>query len=108
MGCRGNIQIQFSNNKSIYFYTHWRGSAIKEIVQCALRRRVRWGDEAYLARIIFCELVKGYESEETGYGITPYIADNENPIVKVSPHTQTVHVGRKAYTFEEFINKEDI
>lgn len=55
----------------------------------------------------FCELVKGQESEETGYGIAPYLMDNEHPIVKVTPHTQTVRIGRKSYTFEEFINMEE-
>lgn len=108
MGCRGNIQIQFSNKRSIYFYTHWRGNSIREVVQSALRRRGRWWDEAYLARMIFCELVKGQESEETGYGIAPYVMDNEHPIVKVTPHTLTVRIGRKSYTFEEFINMEEI
>lgn len=106
MGCRGNIQIQFSNKKSIYFYTHWRGDSIREVVQAALRRRQRWGDESYLARMIFCELVKGHESEESGYGIAPYIPDNEHPIVKVIPRTQTVMIGRKSYTFEAFINED--
>ncbi len=108
MGCRGNIQIQFSDKKSIYFYTHWRGGSIKQVVQAALCRRQRWEDEAYLARIIFCELVKGHESEETGYGIALYVMDNEHPIVKVIPSTRTVRIGRKSYTFEEFINMEDI
>lgn len=79
MGDRGNIIIRYSNGKDIYFYTHWRGSEMRGILASALARGTdRWSDESYLARIIFCELVKGQEMDTTGFGIAPYEIDNEH------------------------------
>lgn len=96
MGDRGNIEVIYETkegNSSIFFYTHWSGSYIKEVVYNALSERERWDDPAYLARIIFCKLVKGDEDGSTGYGIAPYICDNEHPIVKVDTERRTVSIG---------------
>lgn len=93
MGDRGNIIIEKStgNPHPIYFYTHWSGSGIKETLQSALKRgQRRWTDGAYLARIIFCELVKGHEMDETGFGISTGQCDNERNFLCVDVDDQKV------------------
>ena len=66
MGDRAQVLIK---DTGVYLYTHWNGSLLKEHVKTALSRKQRWDDPEYLARIIFCEMVKGKEDKETGYGI---------------------------------------
>lgn len=101
MGDRGNILIG-----GVYLYTHWDGSDIKRILQRALKRESRWQDQAYLTRIIFCEMI-GTEQElknDIGYGIATYEPDNEHPILEVNTDDQTVKEGDKVWTFGQFIN----
>lgn len=115
MGDRGNIRL-VSSDGEVWFYSHWSGSDLPHIVQRALARRQRWGDDPYLNRIIFCELVKGHEADETGFGISTAVCDNSHPIVVVdhvkqrvafSSDTETGKVNEKnciiAWTFEEYI-----
>lgn len=92
-----------SFTSDIYFYTHWSGSNVKQTVQRALGRKQRWSDGSYLARIIFCELVKGNEGEETGFGISSVECDNEHPIVYVNVKEQTVTVDGQKFTFHQFV-----
>lgn len=101
MGDRGNIAIE-EDGKRIYFYSHWSGSELPEIVRRAIARKWRWDDPPYLARIIFCELVKGNEGEETGYGISLGICDNSHPIIVVDMNKQSVTLdGGEAKGFKE-------
>lgn len=77
MGNRGNVTIR-ANGKDVWFYTHWRGSDLGEIIKAALAKRERWNDAPYLARIIFCELIYGEpEHATTGFGISAEPGDNE-------------------------------
>jgi hypothetical protein len=98
MGDRGNIKIG-----GVYLYTHWGGSEIKQTLQKALKKKWRWDDESYLARIIFCEMIRGEESGETGFGISTGIVDNEYDILEVDVANQTVQEGKRKWSFEEFI-----
>jgi hypothetical protein len=96
MGDRGNIAVlQHGDSKDapeqVWFYTHWSGSEIEQTLRTALARRQRWSDESYLARIIFCELVKGSENEETGFGISTGLSDNEYPILVCDVPNQRVY-----------------
>ena len=109
MGDRANILIGSSNNdefRGVYLYTHWAGTELPETLQSALRRGERWDDEQYLARIVFCEMVKGNESGETGYGISVSLGDGGGRILRVDTTSQTVmHVQSwKALTFDEYCN----
>lgn len=70
MGNRGNITVRTANSPDVHLYTHWRGSELPHILSSALARKQRWNDAPYLARIIFCEMIEGEESEETGFGIS--------------------------------------
>lgn len=88
MGDRSNIVIQDGEDR-IYLYSHWRGqSAISAAVHGLRSGRV--GDPAYLARIIFSNLVKNDLAEETGYGISTRIQDNEHPIFVIDGDTGNV------------------
>lgn len=105
MGERGNIHLI---QEDIWFYTHWRGYMTDEIVAMALDRgRGRWTDPTYLNRIIFCQLVKGREMEDTGFGIARSRTDWNYDDTVVNTATLTVGgVPFKAYadSFVEFSN----
>lgn len=103
MGDRGNIVIDYGKGKKIYFYTHWKGSDIRAILYRALARKQRWDDPAYLARIIFSELIRGDEGGETGYGIAPYEIDNEHPLLIVDTVNRRVKEGKKTVSFDDFL-----
>jgi len=88
MGDRGNIFFvdtrQGETFAGIYMYTHWSGPALPGLVREALARgRGRWGDPPYLARVVFCELVKDSVLEEVGYGLSTRLGDNEHNIVRI-------------------------
>jgi len=102
MGDRGNIK--FIDEGEIYFYTHDMGSDLKQIVAMALDRgESRWSDGQYLARIIFCELIKRDVLGTTGYGISTYVGDNENPYVIVDTVNQTVTEDNQIWDFASFV-----
>jgi hypothetical protein len=114
MGDRGNIRIDYGDDNSVYFYGHWSGSEMFDILKSALSRgRSRWGDEQYLSRIIFCELIKDDVMGLTGFGISTFIGDNEYKVLAVEMETQTVHMVTEEgeelseWSFEEFIALTD-
>lgn len=80
MGDRGNIIVK-DDESTVYLYTHWTGSDLPIVIKAALQRgKDRWDDGAYLARILFCELVKGDEMETTGFGISSIMGDGGTDI----------------------------
>lgn len=89
MGDRGNIVVRGPYG-DVWFYTHWYGTDMKYILQRALARNQRWDDAAYLARIIFSELIKNDVDGETGYGISTHMLDNEHGILVVDVPNQKV------------------
>lgn len=93
MGNRGNISLKYKNGEKIYFYSHWGGDneSLSTIVRDALiRGKDRWGDESYLARIIFSEMIKEEVEKSTGYGIAPYQID-AGGFVEIDLGQQTVN-----------------
>lgn len=99
MGNRRNIQLTYKDRNKIYFYTHWGADELENVIKKVLRRKERWDDESYLARMIFSEMIKDKISEETGYGIAPYEIDSENPTIELDLGNQTVN----KIPFEEYI-----
>lgn len=90
MGDRASVYIREDATRGVFLYTHWGGTELPQTVQAALKRgRERWNDAPYLARIVFCEMVKGVEMDLTGYGISSYIDDNQvgRPIIVLDPDT---------------------
>lgn len=107
MGDRGNVKLQYESGADIYLYTHWTGSHLDGIVARALDRgRNRWGDDAYLARIIFAELIRDDVLAETGYGISPTIGDGDDQIVSVNFATDEVTgLNGETISFADFIKR---
>jgi hypothetical protein len=103
MGDRGNICVR-DGSEQVWFYTHWTGSGIVDVVRCALARHLRWEDGPYLARIIFDTLTEGTQGEGSGFGISGHMGDNEHEVVTVDVGTQTVRVGDNgAIPFSDFL-----
>ena len=110
MGARANIRVKQSTTKPsyVYLYSHWKGESLTIDLKQALARKQRWDDESYLARIIFCQMVKGYEAEETGFGISTEITDNNFPVITVDPSKATVTIeGHKPIPFQDYIAMPD-
>lgn len=110
MGDRANVLIKSEGREGIFLYTHGNSSNLPKVVQTALRRKQRWDDELYLNRIIFCEMIKGQESAETGFGIGAYVGDGKNQILHVDVDKQEIKLNDKTYSFKEYIelNCKDI
>ena len=90
MGDRGNVNVVSGENDDVWLYTHGNGSELEQIVREALKRgKSRWDDAQYLARIIFCEMVKDDVLGLTGYGITSREWDG-GKTVKVDVDKQTI------------------
>lgn len=93
MGDRANIIIEGDGDMfpaPVYFYTHGRGSEIKRSLQATLRRKQRWDDHPYLARMIFCDLIGDYAKESTGFGISTRIGDGARNLLCVNMQQQMV------------------
>jgi len=104
MGDRNNIKITYSTGQSVYLYSHWGGSELKDIVVHALETSGRVEDESYFARVLFCAMVA--ESDdlrgETGYGIAPYVVDQDanNKMIHIDYSTKYAHP-QIDYEYEE-------
>ena len=111
MGDRANVHVK---DAGVLLYTHWGGTALPLTVQRALARgKGRWGDEAYLARIVFCEMVSGDEMGDTGYGISAetMMCDNEHKIIQLDSRDLMVRfmnedrdVAYNTWTMEEYVD----
>lgn len=94
MGCRGDVEIKYSDGNNIFLYTHSEADVLLSKVQTALAaHKDRWGDESYLSRYIFSEMI-GDESmlhSDYGLGISPYpMGDEESVVVDLDNKTITV------------------
>lgn len=104
MGDRANVVIKEVGGGQVALYTHWDGSNLPSIVQKALARRQRWQDDAYLARIIFSEMIKNDVASETGYGISTVILDGAGKVIYLDIKAQTVTMNEKPpVSFEAFV-----
>jgi hypothetical protein len=91
MGMRRNIELKYEDGNKIYLYTHWGAEELREDLKLALiRGKSRWDDPAYLARIIFAEMMHEDISGLAGLGIAPYETDPEFPTIAVDVQDQTV------------------
>lgn len=102
MGDRANVAIlDYSRTNpddsfgAVVLYTHWGGTELPARVQEALRKRERWDDAAYLARIVFCRMLAGSGDQTplattTGYGISTTLCDNEYPVLVLDSVTQRI------------------
>jgi hypothetical protein len=105
MGDRANILVKEDGSDSgLWLYTHWNGSSLPHVLQAALKKKWRWDDTPYLARIIFCEMVKGDVEGETGFGISTRECDGGDRVLEVRVDEQTVNGVR----LEEYIALSEI
>ena len=94
MGERQNGEVKQYTGSSIFLYSHWGGGGplARQLAE-ALDSKVgrgRWPDESYLARIIFCRMVKDDPMGETGYGIAATPPDENYPHLVVDCAAGTV------------------
>jgi hypothetical protein len=102
MGDRANVLIE-----DVYLYTHYDGSELPFIVQEALKRgEDRWDDAQYLARVVFCEMVKDDLLGTTGYGISAELGDGEYELLKLDCDGKMVTIGKKSWPFAMFVELE--
>ena len=92
MGDRGQVFIE---DEKVYLYTHWGASELIKTVQKAIGRKQRWSDPEYLARMIFCEMVKGDEKGATGFGIGLTEHSDIWRLIKVNCAEQTISIKDK-------------
>ena len=98
MGVRTDVKLVYENNEKIYLYSHWdEVGYLKNVIKEVLKRKVRWDDNAYLARMIFSAMVKNDIDSETGYGLSPSSSGDSE--VEVDFRSQKVD----GVPFEEFI-----
>ena len=96
MGDRANVVIKGYGDSRVYLYTHWGGYNLPAVVHRALSRKQRWDDAPYLARIIFCEMVKNDIDGETGYGISSHIEDNEYDLIVIDTEAGTIGLAHES------------
>lgn len=106
MGDRGNIVIvqdsKYRQDKKthkwvksaakrdrLFFYGHWSGYRIADVVKTVIEQGERLNDTAYFGRIVFDTFTNG-EKGTTGFGISTSIADNEHPLIVLDPQEGTV------------------
>ena len=103
MGDRRNIKMDMGGGE-VYFYTHWGGSELPKVLASALSRgKSRWDDTSYLARIIFCEMVKNEIEGTTGYGIDYQEGDKNQSTIVVDCKNQHVILEGVEIDFNLFI-----
>lgn len=102
MGDRAQIKFIEETGGELYFYTHWDGYKLHEILQSALERgKDRWDDTPYLARIIFSEMIQHNIKDNTGYGISTQSQDGK--CIEVNCKNKTITINKNTYSFEEYI-----
>lgn len=103
MGDRVNVEVS-GYDRSVFLYGHWVGYKTPGVVRDALKRgEDRWDDAPYLARIIFCEMVKGNEMETTGFGISAKAMGGARHIL-VDTDKQMIVIDEHApMSFKDFI-----
>lgn len=119
MGSRSNVVIK-DGKSQVWLYGHWNGESYVVHTRKALARRARWDDAPYLSRMIFDALTDGHHGEETGFGISTSITDNEHPVLVVDVGAKSVYFAPEedladgripedypedggSWTFDEFI-----
>lgn len=103
MGDRANVYIhEAGDTQGVYLYTHWDGTALPKIVKESInspRGQRRLDDPAYLARIIFEDMINGDLGSETGYGISTYAPDGADRIVDILINGRYTTVTLKGYPY---------
>jgi hypothetical protein len=91
MGDRANFGFRQSDGNIIYLYGHWAGEGMMNtLAEAIAKARPRWNDESYATRICISQIIGNEWQEETGWGISTSIGDNEHSIPIVDWESQAV------------------
>jgi hypothetical protein len=106
MGDRNNIKVTYHTGDSLYLYTHWRGSELREIVQRCFDKSGRVEDESYFTRVLFCEMLGDNLQDwrgETGFGIATYAPDQDygNDMIHIDYSTAERGVPQVDWSYSE-------
>lgn len=115
MGSRTEWIIKGDESKNaIHLYSHWGGETKFADTQRAIKNaEPRWSDTTYGVRIFISQIIGDLWFNETGFGIAVG-NDTDNLFEESYFHAvidfpnQRVTFGSYEWTFEEFINAEDI
>ena len=94
MGDRTNTIFRMENGSDVVLYQHNGGYQMMHNLATALdASRSRWNDEPYATRIIISNLIGDRWRQETGYGLSTYIMDNEHsvPVIDFSDNTVALY-----------------
>lgn len=109
MGDRAQVVITNNDDLkgAVWLYSHWGGTDLPSVVQAALKRKARWNDHEYLARIVFQQMI-GNDKHETGFGIgTSEHGDGEHPVLILNTESMTITVRDMHHMpFKSFIELE--
>ena len=98
MGTRGQV---FIKDTGIYLYQHFDAYNLPGKVRKVIEEGKRLDDPEYLARIIFCEMVKDSKDQECGFGIGSNLQDDVVYLVEVDCKKGKVTEMKNAETDEE-------
>ena len=110
MGDRGQVHIVEEN---VWLYTHYGATYLIETVKETIRRKARWDDPEYLARMIFEAMISFSTGREAGFGISgrgPH--GDEWRIIHVDTEKQKITVEDRGkvsaeFTFVEIANERE-
>lgn len=106
MGDSANVHVKESDEDSgVYLYTHWDGYKLPQILRSALQKKLCWNDCPYLTGIIFYEMTKGKNGNETVFGISSFGSEDKTLTVNVKKQTVT-NINGGVLTFNEFCESD--
>lgn len=109
MGDRATLQIRESKAggwEGVEIYTHWGGqsSLIEALAKAIERAPDRLTDPSYFTRIVISILTKGYEKENTGFGVWALGSqETEYGLFAFNVDTQTIETDDNIFTPKEFV-----
>lgn len=97
MGDRGQVKVLPAHENEyedpVFLYTHGRAHELADKVREAVARgSSRWSDYEYLARVIFCEMVRDDLEGTTNYGIGTHEHGDVWRVVEVDCAEEEVRV----------------
>jgi hypothetical protein len=115
MGARTTWKVVTNNSGAVtWLYSHWGGDTKFADTQRALYLAVpRWDDATYGTKIFISNIIGDAWASETGYGITSTLTNADCPFEEsyftatIDFVNQTVTLGSRIWTFEEFITASD-
>jgi hypothetical protein len=115
MGSRTEWIIKEDNSgNAVHLYSHWGGDSKFADTQSAIAKaEPRWHDTSYGVRIFISQIIGNQWESETGFGIAVG-NDSDNIFEESYFHAvidfpnRTVTFGSHEWTFEDFVNAEDI